>query len=59
MVRLERRRVKKRLASVQFDAATNHMNNFEKWCKERVEHYQHLKREIEIAEIMLKRKNRK
>jgi len=25
MVRLERRRVKKRLASVQFDAATNHM----------------------------------
>jgi len=27
MVRLERRRVKKRLASVQFDAATNHNGN--------------------------------
>jgi hypothetical protein len=35
------------------------MNDFEKWCKEKVQEYQHLRRELEIAEFMLKRKNRK
>jgi len=38
---------------------TNHMNNFEKWCKEKVQEYQHRKRQEEIAEYLLKRKNRK
>ena len=35
------------------------MNNFEKWYKERVEEILHRQRETEIAEYMLKRKNRK